>query len=270
MGCAALLIIMMFGVIIAFLTPARQLMPGYLKESERSQAEMQLIRLDSLRMAFEVNEAYIANLKQIMNPEAQKNSASHNNRPNYTPTLSIPYASETLIPTSAEETRFVAQMREREKYNVSVVAPLAAESMMFNSVNRDAILAEKSRMKKKAEIILPERATIAAIADGTVISVSRSIRDGGSVIIIQHPKGFLSRLSRVGSVLVEAGDMVNGGQIIALSDQGNGIKGELINLEMWFNGLPLIPYDYIGNHPSGYLDTDYHNEQELQPPLNKK
>ncbi len=234
------LIIMVIGAFVAFLTPARQLLPGYLKESERSATEMQLMRFDSLRMAYETNAAFIENLQFVLNPTLHKRDSVK------APPLTSRMSADSLLPTSREEAKFAAMMKEREKYNVSVVAPLAAESMMFTPVNAESVVSQASRTEKKAEIILASKSTVSSIADGTVISVSQSLKDGGTVVIIQHPKGFLSRLSRLGPVLVEPGDIVTGGQIIALSNRGNARNGELINLEMWHNGNPLIPYEYIG------------------------
>lgn len=239
-----LIIIMVIGAFVAFFTPVRRLLPGYLKESERSATEMQLMRLDSLRMAYETNAAYIENLQFVLNPALYKKES------NVAPAHISRMSTDSILPTSREETRFATMMREREKYNVSVVAPLAAESMMFSPVNAESVVSQATRTEKKAEIILAAKSTVSAIADGTVIAVSQSLKDGGTVVIIQHPKGFLSRLSRLGSVLVEPGDIVSGGQIIALSNRGNARNGELINLEMWHNGDPLIPYEYIGDDNS--------------------
>lgn len=235
-----LCLLMVIGALIAFLTPARQYLPGYMKESERTATVMQLMRLDSLRMAYETNAAFIDNLRSVLHPSPQDNNALQ------TASFSGLLSADSVLPSSPEEIRFATLMKEREKYNVSVVAPLAAESMMFNPVNDVSVVSTATHSEKKAEIILTAGSTVAAIADGTVIAVSQSIRDGGTAVIIQHPKGFLSRLSRLGHVLVEPGDIVTGGQIIALSNNGNARKGELITLEMWFNGDQLIPYEYIG------------------------
>ncbi len=243
-----LIFIMVIGALVTFLTPARRLLPGYLKESERSATEMQLVRLDSIRMAYETNAAFIENLQFVLNPTLHKRDTVA------APAQSSRMSSDSLLPTSREEAKFAAMMREREKYNVSVVAPLAAESMMFSPVNAESVVSQSSKSEKKAEIILAAKSTVSAIADGTVIAVSQSLKDGGTVVIIQHPKGFLSRLSRLGSVLVEPGDIVTGGQIIALSNRGNAHNGEIINLEMWHNGNPLIPYEYIGD---GNSDSYY-------------
>jgi len=239
-GIATALFLMISGALTAFLTPVRNLLPGYLKESERTASEMQMLRLDSLRMAYEKNAAFLDNIMNVIKP-AEYTADTVEMKMADPPTL------DSILPTSGDEERFVAMMREREKYNISILAPLAAESLMFAPVNDESVFTDTSRKSLKGEVVMAKGSTVATIADGTVIAVSQTIRDGGSTIIIQHPKGFLSRISRLGTVLVEPGDIVTGGQIIALSNQGNARKGEIICIEMWRNGDRLVPYDYIGD-----------------------
>lgn len=233
--------IMALGALVAFLTPIRQILPGYMKESERTATQIQLLRLDSLRQEYETNALFINNLKEVLEPQMRHPDSIALSE------LTLPILSDSLLLPSAAETRFVALIKEKEKYNVTVLAPLAAESLMFSPLNDESVVSEKSRTSTKAEIIMARNAPVAAIADGTVISVSQSLRDGGAVVLIQHPKGFLSRCSRLGQVLVEAGDVVTGGQVIALTNRGNARNGETVNLEIWHNGNPLIPYEYIGD-----------------------
>lgn len=239
------IIMMILGVLIVNLTPMRRLLPGYLKDSERVATEVQHMRLDSLQQVFLSNEAYLSNIINVLNPTLSRDTSPvtdsvTKNDPAFSP--------DSLLPTSIDERKFLAMMREREKYNISVIAPLAAESMMFSPVNEESVITEKSKGESKAEIILRRGSTVASIADGTVIAVSQSVREGGgAAVIIQHPKGFLSRINRLGRVLVEPGDKVTGGQIVALTSSGNARFNERISIEMWYNGDKLIPYDYLGD-----------------------
>ena len=241
LAAAVVLLAMAAGALVLFFSPARHLLPGYLKESERTATEVQHMRIDSLQNAFQKNVKFLENIMAVMDPSpAIRDSV---------PPFPVEQ-SDTLLATSSEEARFVALIRERDKFNVSVIAPLAAESMMFSHVNDDAIFASDSKREKKPSIILARGATVSAIADGKIISVSQSLREGGGyAVIIQHPKGFLSRLSRLGTVLVEPGDEISGGQIIAVQNNGNARNEEKIYVELWHNGTSLVPYDYLGDSP---------------------
>ena len=238
-----MLFMMLLGALILYVSPAHSILPGYLKDSERAESEEQHMRLDSLQTAYAANEAYISNFLKVLDTDRD---IIKEEPPLVSDSLST--YGDSIMPTSQEELNFVALMRERDKFSVSVIAPLAAESLMFSPVNDESIFSEDSKTSLKGKVILSKRAPVAAIADGTVIAVSRTLRDGGGAsIIIQHQKGFLSRCSRLGTALVEPGDKVIGGQIIALTSSGNARKNEIINIEMWHNGTPLVPYEYLGD-----------------------
>ena len=240
---AVLFAIMLLGAFILYATPAHSLLPGYLKDSERAESEEQHMRLDSIQMAYDANEAFIANIMNVLNTDREITPMSVAE-----PADTLSFLSDSIMPTSQEELKFVAMMRERDKYNISVIAPLAAESLMFSPVNDESVITNDSKKSTKAKVILSKRAPVMAIADGTVISVSQSVREGGgTAVLIQHSKGFLSRCSRLGTVLIEPGDKVAGGQIIALTASGNARNNEVINIEMWHNGTPLVPYEYLGD-----------------------
>lgn len=246
-AAAIFLVVMFLGALILFLSPAHSLLPGYLKDSERALTEEQHMRLDSLEMIYQDNDAFISNILRVIDSERD---VALSRLPEFTDTM--PPAYDSIMPTSREEINFVAMMRERDKYNISVIAPLAAESLMFSTLNEESVISEDSRNSTKAKFILPKRAPVMAIADGTVISVSHSVKDGGgTAVLIQHNKGFLSRCSRLGTVLIEPGDKVTGGQVIALAAYGNARINEFVNLEMWYNGTALVPYEYLGD----FLDS---------------
>jgi len=235
----ALIISCMLGFIITAATPLKYLLPGYLEESQRAAGEETMLRLDSLRTAYDRNTAYISNLRSILNdsrsPQADSLEMSLN---------SNRVVSDSLMGAGSRETDFVKQMREREKYNISILAPLSAEGILFYPPSEDGVISNDTRAQVRAHLLIPAGSTVSAVADGTVLSVSNSI--SGATIIIQHPKGFVSRLTGLQTPLIGEGDRIYGGQAIALSPAPSKIKGRgEVYLEMWHNGNPLIPDEYI-------------------------
>lgn len=245
MAAGIVCFLLILGAFLLYISPAHSLLPGYLKDSERAETEEQHMRLDSLQMAYNANDAFLSNFLNIIDTDREiKNQTAVSVIAND----STVNNADSIIPTSSEELNLVAMMRERDKFSISVIAPLAAESLMFRGVNDESVFSEDSKTSTKGKVILSKHTPILAIADGTVIAVSRTLRDGGASIIIQHPKGFLSRCSRLGLVLVEPGEQVTGGQVIAMTGYGNARKNEFINVEMWHNGTPLVPYEYLGDY----------------------
>lgn len=229
-----------FGMFILAYTPMKSYLPGYLKESERTATEEQHIRLDSLSKVYEINEAYISSILNALNPSEKENIGT---LIDHKPT---PLSLDSLISASEEEKKFMENIRERDKYNITYTSPAAAQTMMFQSVNKSAVISDNSKNKYQVEIILPIGAPISTIADGKVISIASSPKvSGGYEVIIQHPKGFLSKTSRLSNLMVKPGDRVSAGQIIAGGTSSYGQKENLITFELWHDGDPLIPSQYI-------------------------
>lgn len=232
----------MFGVFIITSTPLRNMLPGYLKESERTATEEQHLRLDSLVRVYEINEAYITGILDALNP-SEVDSVR-----NFSESRHIPLSADSLMEPSEDEKLFMERIREREKYNISYASPAAAQTMMFGTVNNKAIISEPTLDKFQAEIILPDGAPVSAIADGKVISVANSPKSSGAYeIIIQHSKGFLSKSSHLTNLLVKPGDRVVAGQIIATGVTKRGLRDNHMIFELWHDGDQLIPSQYLNS-----------------------
>lgn len=229
-----------FGIFVLASTPMKNYLPGYLRKSERTATEEQHLRLDSLVRVYEVNEAYITGILNSLNPPEQSYPG---NRSEYSPN---PLSADSLLHASEVEKKFMERIRERDKYNISYASPAAAQTMMFGSVNKSAVITESSKDKYQAEIILPKGEPVSSIADGKVISIASSPKySGGYDVIIQHPKGFLSKSSRLSNLMVKPGDRVSAGQIIAGGTSTEGMKDNHMIFELWHDGDPLIPSNYL-------------------------
>lgn len=238
-GVALFIIIGALGTFIFLSTPLKNYLPGYLKESERTATEEQHLRLDSLSHVYEVNEAYINGILNALNPSINEEKDKMERNP-------TPLSVDSILPVSEEEKNFMENIREREKFNISYASPAAAQNLMFGSVNKSAVISEATKSKYQAEIILPAGAPVSTIAEGKVISIASSPKAaGGYEVIIQHPKGFLSKSSRLSNLTVRPGDRVAAGQIIALSTQKPGMKENHMIFELWHDGDPLIPSRYL-------------------------
>lgn len=234
-----LLMLILAGALIAF-TPLRTLLPGYLKKSERSATEEGLMRLDSLQAIYDANQAYIENFLRITDIERAPTdslSAASNSHPLTTDSLHGP---------STLESDFVQQMEEHERFNISVLAPLAADDMMFVPVSEDGVFARQSIDSDEAEILFPAEGGVGSVADGSIVASYYSPSEKGYVILAQHARGFLSQYSHTGAPMVGVGDEITAGQIIAFTPTPDSRNKRYIKLRLWHNGHPIHPYDYVG------------------------
>lgn len=246
-GVVALMIIVA-GAVIVF-TPIRTLLPGYMKESQRAATEEGLLRLDSLQDAFGEKQAYIDNYLRVIDETRLPSDSSAMARQEAEET------EDTLITATERERKFVDTMKERERFNISVLAPLAADGIMFSPVNPSGVFTADSRDSELGKVLLPQDAPIQSLADGAVIAVYYSASDHGFTVLTQHQRGFVTSISKAGTPMVGTGDDVSGGQVVAANPSPDSRGRRMVEVRMWHNGLPVVPYKYIG-YPVTETDSE--------------
>lgn len=216
-------------VIFAF-TPLRGLLPGSLKGNLRSQYLETALKVDSLEQAARINEAYLANLMAIVNDELPVDSAMQH-------TAEKIY-SDSLLAASEEEKLFVNSYREEERFNLSVLAPIAAEGMVFAHPAPGAVHLVDTPTGINMDAAAQPLA-VAAPYRGTVVSVSTGM-DGLSSVSIQHPNDFITVVGGLSEVYVSKGSKLAAAQRIG-STNGKWPA----SFELWHSGTALKPREYI-------------------------
>jgi murein DD-endopeptidase MepM/ murein hydrolase activator NlpD len=95
------------------------------------------------------------------------------------------------------------------------------------------------------DVVAVTNTPVKAVADGMVI-FSEWTADTGYVIILEHKDGLLSVYKHNGSLNKQQGDMVRAGEVIAsVGNTGELTTGPHLHFELWNNGGPANPLDYI-------------------------
>lgn len=85
---------------------------------------------------------------------------------------------------------------------------------------------------------------IHAAADGAVVYAGNGLRGYGQLIILKHSEQYLSAYAHHRKILVQEGDAVNRGQIIA--EMGNtGTEKTKLHFEIRDNGKPVDPIRFL-------------------------
>lgn len=242
-GLALIIIIILVatGAILLAVTPARSLLPGYMTQSERINAEENHMRLDSLIDAYTANQIYLDNILTILGEGPKKMD-----RDSIIDETDLKQSRDTLMGMSDEEKKFIDKLNEQEQYAASMVAPHEAATLRFSPVSDNSVISPASKSSIKPEIILAKGDYVGAIADGIVLAVNNSFeKDEKTSIIIQHPRGFVSRYSHLDHSIVRPGDNIIAGEAIAVGLENRASETYKINLEMWHNGTRLIPANFI-------------------------
>lgn len=219
-------------VVVAF-TPLRQLLPGTLKGDLRARYVDTSMRLDSLEQAAAMNQAYLDNIRRIFEDEPVEAAEST------APTVDV---TDSLLAASEAERQFVRSYEQEERFKLSVLAPIAAEGMVFSSPLPAMIPVKELAPAvgtKGVSATMAVAAPVSAVYRGTVISVSVG-SNGRSSVVVQHPNDFISVYNGLGDVFVEKGTKVEAAQRI-----GNVPAKEPLFFELWHKGTPLSPEEFI-------------------------
>lgn len=221
-------------------TPIKTLLPGYLKSDVRNENIHNSLRLDSLESEIAIKEKYISNLRNVLTDNITIDTSI--NKTLSTPIIPI----DSLAKATEREKEFVKQFDEAEKYNLSILTPLAAEGILFSSPMTGVILpvASNYTYKDGVSVRVERNAPIASIYDGVVVGCYYAIETGYN-IIIQHPNGFISTYSNLSLPFVEKGNKIIAGQRIATANEDGKSSNSIVRFELWHEGLPVNPQEYI-------------------------
>ena len=104
----------------------------------------------------------------------------------------------------------------------------------------------KREMHKGIDIAGKEGAQILAVADGIVIW-SGERKGYGNLVEIDHGTGYVTRYGHSKQQLVESGDTVRKGQVIALIGSTGRSTGPHVHVEVMKDGLYVNPAKYLVN-----------------------
>lgn len=240
---SVLLILFAIGCIVSTLivfTPIRTLLPGYLKHSQLQENLNNNARLDSLTTTAAITNAYLANITDILSDNIDTTIVV-NMRQDSTATIPV----DSIIGASDAEKQFVRQFEEKEKFNLSVLSPLAAEGLSFYPPVAVASISENASDILGINLITSRNSAVSSIYSGTIIECHYTSAKGYT-IIVQHPNGFLSKYSGMEDAFVNKGDKINTGARIGLCGKRDYTgHTQPLTFELWHNGTPLNPRDYI-------------------------
>ncbi len=120
--------------------------------------------------------------------------------------------------------------------NMVFVAPVSGEiSQGYNAEKRHYGL----------DITAPKNTAIKAAADGFVISADWTL-ETGNTIAVQHNNNVVTFYKHNTSNLKRTGDRVKAGEAIAIiGSTGEQSSGPHLHFELWYNGKPVNPQEYL-------------------------
>jgi murein DD-endopeptidase MepM/ murein hydrolase activator NlpD len=240
-GLLSILLVFITTYIIAF-TPLKEYIPGYTDVSmQRRIYELQL-RSDSVARALQANELYLRDLRNVLGEEDLR----ENRESTVDTAMSKNYQ-------KISDKRSKEDYENRSRYNLFKAdnngqgQSSQLRNLFFYSPLKGLI--SKEFNPKSAQyginIAANRNEAIKSVQDGTVVFSGWTV-ETGYVIAIQHPGSIISIYKHNSALLKKEGSFVRAGESIAIiGDTGGLSTGPYLHFELWINGNPVNPKDYI-------------------------
>jgi murein DD-endopeptidase MepM/ murein hydrolase activator NlpD len=199
-------------------------------------------KVDSLTNQVHQKDQYIYNIKQVLTGEKIDNDSLFLNSDQ----KPVRKKSESL---SAIDSQFRKEFEGSELSYLTVGSKYSQEleEQYFYSP-LEGIVTTKFSVKAEhygIDIVSKSNDPIKSVAEGTVIFADWT-QESGYVIAIQHRGNFISIYKHNSALLKKVGDFVNSGEVIAIiGNTGEFTSGPHLHFELWLNGNPIDPEEFI-------------------------
>lgn len=244
-GTASLFLVIATIYLIAF-TPLKEYIPGYADFNTRKVLRELSLRADSLERDLRQKDLYIMNIRNIVEGRDLLEEIPDN--------VMDPMAvSLEELPRSREDSILRAEME-----HAAMLEESYREAAGFRGLQQAAHISffpplsgmisshfDPGKGHFGVDVVADHDEVIKATLDGRVIFAAWTV-ETGYTIGIQHSNNIVSIYKHNSSLLRDQGSYVEAGEAIAIiGDTGLYSTGTHLHFELWFNGNPVNPAEYI-------------------------
>ncbi|CAM1345313.1 M23 family metallopeptidase [Tenacibaculum amylolyticum] len=240
-GIFSILLITLTVFLIAF-TSLKEYIPGYSSTELKKKATRLTYQADSLKMKIAVLEKFTQAIRPVLTGEIEP-EAIDSIQNEVTQTTTIDY---DKLSATQQDLKFREEIESKDRYALSAGTENKAKIVFFAPITGNVTQSFNSANKHFAiDIVAKVGTPVKAIADGTVILAAWNV-ETGYTITIQHTNDYVSVYKHNGELLKQQGDFVKSGEVIAtVGSTGELTTGPHLHFELWNNGYPLNPTNYI-------------------------
>ena len=243
---AAVVLLVGAGIALISFTPLRQYVPGYPSANDRQLLVENFMKVDSLEKMMAQKELYFDNLQSIL--------VGKNTKPHFIDKDSIKsHDGKTAMQPIKYDSSLYRQIDD-DQFNIHYVdderplpTALSTIKIHFYCPLKGDITNPHSPETGHygIDVVSDERNPILAVLDGTVIMAGWTL-EAGYVIVVQHRNNIISQYKHNSFLLKKIGDHVRAGEPLGIiGNTGEYTTGPHLHFELWQNGTPLNPTDYI-------------------------
>lgn len=250
-GITIIVLIILTTVLIAF-TPLREYIPGYTDTDMIEQTYVNAKKIDSLEVMLSNQEWMIATVQAVLRGEQLGTDVDEAGGDS---TATLDQIAKAYRHSKEDSLLRLDVEREDNRYQVkqNIAQSTVPETQqpvvthLFFAPLKGNIITPYSAATRHygVDIAAANNTPVNAAYSGTVIFAGFTV-ETGNVIALQHPGGVITVYRNNSALLKHQGDVVRAGEPIAYV--GNGGKHELgpyLHLEVWINGSPVNPEEYI-------------------------
>ena len=235
----AVLIIGVTTSLIAF-TSLKEYIPGYDSTELRTKAVKNIETLDSLTQVIYSNQGFINSIGGVITGETQKEEIIIEE-------IDVEKVfNNKNLKTNKEDSILRKIVEKEDKFNALDSAVKKVDFVLFSPVVGKVTSGFDFGTKHFGiDVALPLKTPVKAVAGGTVVFAEWTVQTG-FVIILKHTFGLTSIYKHNDSGIIKQGDLIEPGQVIAFSgNTGELTSGPHLHFELWREGNPINPLDYI-------------------------
>lgn len=243
-GTFALSLITITLYLIAF-TPIREYIPGYADVNMRRSMVNMTLKTDTLLGKVSAQEHFIENMMKVINGQADST------KPTRKQVAEQLYDSIHHLEKSEADSQLRLQIEGGDRYALDGGTEKAFSSGIgsysFFTPLKGSVTTKFNTAQKHygIDIVSGPNEVIKSALDGTVV-IANFTSETGYVIGVQHSNNLFTLYKHNSALLKNVGDYVKAGEVIAvIGNTGEYSSGPHLHLELWFNGSPVNPLDYI-------------------------
>lgn len=245
LGTSFVIMIVLFYVLVAY-TSVREMIPGYPTEEMRLQAIRTSQQLDSLAYQIALRDQKLQIISDILSGKPPSNNDT------------VQQPAEPVTPAafhrSPEDSLFRQEVEEEDRFTLlprqeSPAANISGTfaSQLFFPPVRGIVTNSFDPLTGHfgTDIVCQPGEGIKSVMSGTVLLSAWTI-ETGYLLVIQHPNNMISVYKHNAELLKQTGNMVKAGEVIAIvGNSGEYTSGPHLHFELWYNGIPVNPEEYI-------------------------
>ncbi len=240
---AVIFIIIGVTMLIAF-TPLREYIPGYTSVAMRRVVINNVLKVDSLEQEIQRQDRYFNDFRSMLSGETPPEPDTSRKKISDFKLEQIKFKKYNPDSIFKDE---LAREQSYVSFNDTSTQKKTLRDISFFTPLKGMITAKQDLKNGHygIDIVGKPDSPISAALDGTVILAEWTVTTG-YVIQIQHDHNLVTVYKHNAELLKKQGDKVKTGETIAImGNTGRETTGPHLHFEMWMNGVPLNPSDYI-------------------------